>query len=168
VLARGRSRIAVIMGETWRVGDNRFYEGIRLGMSEAGLPADGLRVVSLPPDRNAIKRYVSSCLAEADGPTAFISKPGRVGSDLWVPQVIADAVAEAGLQVPRDISVVYHLDRDRSSGQFPVFPCTYRTWTWVQTFDCVADLLAAAMHDGPDAPREHVLLPVAMYEPTSA
>jgi len=163
LLARGKSRIAVVMDESWRVGDNHFFEGVRSVMSEAGLPVDGLRVASLPPDPKLIRGYVASSFADGSGPTAFISRPGRVDS-VWMPRVIAEALRELNRAVPDDVAVVYHLDCDLACPDRPPFPCTHRTEAWDAIFERVADVLLQTDKQ-PDAPRRQFLTSVALHDP---
>lgn len=171
---RGCQRVVVVMPETWRHGDNLFFEAIRSAMGEAGLPLAALSMRSVPSDPHAIKQYIRSCLAAEHRPTAIVSRQGLLpqpagstsppGKGIWVPRLIVESVRESGLSVPDDVAVVYHLDRDLPPDPLPL-PCTHRLENWGDTLARVCTSLAE-WHPRRAHGQEHKLLPVGFYEPS--
>ena len=166
LLGKGYSRIHVLMMEYWRVGDNNFFESMRSSLSQADVSVTGLRVQSLPADAESIRRYVKSVVAAGELPDVFVAWIGKVGQDEWSPELVADELRAHGLDVPGDVAVTYHLDRNLEAGAFPQFPCTHRVADWQPALKEVANRLTA-MHRGESIEVNHVRLPVAMYEPTA-
>ncbi len=104
LLGLGHRRIATITG---RPGDEAVQErfvGYRQALSEAGIDFDGLLVVAGDGTPTSGREAARRLLSLEDKPTAVFCHSAQTAA------VFFDAVAEAGLRIPDDISVIGYDD----------------------------------------------------------
>ena len=78
ILARGHRRIALLLANDSRPGENDFFDGVSEVATEANLPCSALIQRRLPLDLDSCKTVVSDLINMPDRPTACIVRIGAV------------------------------------------------------------------------------------------
>lgn len=98
LLERGHRRLATVMRDIWSIGEHLLHDGINESLTAAGLPSNTLRMRSAPNERSAILELTRGLFHEENPPTGFICR------NEFQADCVAEAVREAGLSVPVDIT----------------------------------------------------------------
>jgi LacI family transcriptional regulator, galactose operon repressor len=108
LIESGHRRIATILGEIWMDAASSRLEGYRRALATADIPFDPELVVQ--GDWSTTGGYESTrrLLGLKDPPTAIFCQNDRTAVGCY------DAIREAGLSIPRDISVVGYDDEEIS------------------------------------------------------
>lgn len=68
----GHKRLALLMRDDWRQGDNRMFSGVTQELSSHGLGFDALTVQCIPPERDHIVQEVRRIMSLRDAPTVLM------------------------------------------------------------------------------------------------
>ena len=102
LIRRGHDRMVMLMPIDARPGDADFLGGITDAMSEAGRPANALRVPMVPRDASGITAEVERLMTQPDRATGLIATSEQIG------RITIDAASNMGLAVPGDVEVVFN------------------------------------------------------------
>ncbi|WP_181173593.1 LacI family DNA-binding transcriptional regulator [Mesorhizobium sp. B2-3-12] len=113
LISHGHRRIATITGEPWMQAAQDRLKGYRRALATADIPFDGELVVE--GDWSASAGYAATVklLALKDRPTAIFCQNDRTAIGCY------EALKEAGLHIPADISVVGYDDEEIARHLFP-------------------------------------------------
>jgi LacI family transcriptional regulator len=113
LISHGHRRIATITGEPWMQAAQDRLKGYRRALATADIPFDPELVVE--GDWSASAGYAATVklLALKDRPTAIFCQNDRTAIGCY------EALKEAGLHIPRDISVVGYDDEEIARHLFP-------------------------------------------------
>ncbi|WP_027032461.1 LacI family DNA-binding transcriptional regulator [Mesorhizobium loti] len=113
LISHGHRRIATITGEPWMQAAQDRLKGYRRALATADIPFDGELVVE--GDWSASAGYAATVklLALKDRPTAIFCQNDRTAIGCY------EALKEAGLHIPQDISVVGYDDEEIARHLFP-------------------------------------------------
>ncbi|MBZ9676712.1 LacI family DNA-binding transcriptional regulator [Mesorhizobium sp. ES1-1] len=113
LISRGHRRIATITGEPWMQAAQDRLKGYRRALATADIPFDPELVVE--GDWSASAGYAATVklLALKDRPTAIFCQNDRTAIGCY------EALKEAGLHIPQDISVVGYDDEEIARHLFP-------------------------------------------------
>jgi len=103
LIAHGHERIVYLKGSVRHPSEARF-EGYRRALQEAGLPLDGRLVVEANQSETGGRAALRQLLAEGVPFTALFATNDEMAAGAMI------ALREAGLDVPRDVSVVGYDD----------------------------------------------------------
>lgn len=156
LLGLGHQRIALLVGASANRPMRRRIEGWRAGLATHGIKADPRLLVRLPyataPAGDAVQQLL--CLPEA--PTALITLGTSVLAD------VLNATNAAGLQVPRDLSVVSMGEPDFARGYQPAISTVVLDSAAAAEQSCQM-LLQRMLGQTSEAPRR-VLLPTEFID----
>ncbi|MCA0029479.1 LacI family DNA-binding transcriptional regulator [Mesorhizobium sp. B263B2A] len=113
LISHGHRRIATITGEPWMQAAQDRLKGYRRALATADIPFDAELVVE--GDWSASAGYAATVklLALKDRPTAIFCQNDRTAIGCY------EALKEAGLHIPQDISVVGYDDEEIARHLFP-------------------------------------------------
>jgi LacI family transcriptional regulator len=113
LIERGHRRIATITGEPWMQAAQDRLKGYRRALATADIPFDAELVIE--GDWSASAGYAATVklLALKDRPTAIFCQNDRTAIGCY------EALKEAGLHIPEDISVVGYDDEEIARHLFP-------------------------------------------------
>lgn len=113
LISHGHRRIATITGESWMQAAQDRLKGYRRALATADIPFDPELVVE--GDWSASAGYAATVklLALKDRPTAIFCQNDRTAIGCY------EALKEAGLHIPQDISVVGYDDEEIARHLFP-------------------------------------------------
>ncbi|WP_333899254.1 LacI family DNA-binding transcriptional regulator [Agrobacterium pusense] len=108
LIQHGHRRIGTILGETWMDAARDRFEGYRRALATADIPFDPALVAQ--GDWSTTGGFIGTqkLLALTDPPTAIFCHNDRTAVGCY------DAIREAGLRIPEDISVVGYDDEEIS------------------------------------------------------
>jgi LacI family transcriptional regulator len=108
LIEHGHRRIATILGETWMDAASSRLEGYRRALATADIPFDPALVVQGDWSTTGGYEATRKLLALRSPPTAIFCQNDRTAVGCY------DAIREAGLSIPRDVSVVGYDDEEIS------------------------------------------------------
>lgn len=111
--AAGHRRIGMITGENWMEAARDRARGFRKALAQAGIAHDPALVVHGDWSPSAGHEGARRLLALADRPTAIFCQNDRTAIGCY------EAIKEAGLRIPDDVSVVGYDDEEVSRHLFP-------------------------------------------------
>lgn len=156
LIGRGHRRLAVLIAERWRPGDNMFLEGVIHSLSAAGLPADALIVRSLPVDPDVASAEMGRLLKPEDRPTGFMC---------WHPMyhnALRTVSVTLGLASDRDLESVMWGPSSIGSVDTRTTFCGSAV-SMAEHAAMVARMMADRI-DGKPINDRHMLLPVVLHE----
>nr|WP_196792135.1 LacI family DNA-binding transcriptional regulator [Motilibacter deserti] len=159
LLELGHRRVAAVTGPMWALPARARFDGYCAALERAGVPFDARLVGEddfLPRGGLAQARRL---LRLPDPPTAFVA--GNDGQALGVCQ----AVHEAGLRVPQDVSVVGFDDLALAESHVPPLTTVHQP---VRQMAATAAGIAVRLAAGKPVERMRVELPVRLVERASA
>ena len=113
LIEMGHRRIGTILGEPWMEGAQDRLEGYRRALATADIPFDANLVVEGDWSASAGYQGTRKLLALKDRPTAIFCQNDRTAIGCF------EALKEAGLSIPEDISVVGYDDEEISRHLHP-------------------------------------------------
>jgi len=113
LIERGHTRIATITGEPWMSAAQDRLEGYRRALATADIPFDPALVVEGDWSASAGYTATQGLLSLAARPTAIFCQNDRTAIGCY------EALKEAGLSIPRDMSVIGYDDEEISRHLFP-------------------------------------------------
>lgn len=113
LLSMGHRRIGMITGEPWMEAARNRLKGYRQALAAAGIAYDPALVLQGNWSPSAGYECTRNLLAVPDRPTAIFCQNDRMAIGCY------EAIKEAGLHIPRDISVVGYDDEEISRHLFP-------------------------------------------------
>jgi LacI family transcriptional regulator len=113
LLARGHRRIGMITGEPWMEAARDRLKGYRQALAAAGVHYDPALVLQGNWSPSAGYECTRRLLALPDRPTAIFCQNDRMAIGAY------EAIKEAGLHIPDDVSVVGYDDEEISRHLFP-------------------------------------------------
>jgi LacI family transcriptional regulator len=108
LLEHGHRRVATILGEIWMDAASSRLEGYRRALATADIPYDPALVVQGDWSTTGGYEATRKLLALKDPPTAIFCQNDRTAVGCY------DALREAGLSIPHDVSVVGYDDEEIS------------------------------------------------------
>jgi len=113
LIENGHRRIGTILGESWMEGAQDRLEGYRRALATADIPFDPSLVVEGDWSASAGYQGTRKLLALKEPPTAIFCQNDRTAIGCF------EALKEAGLSIPEDISVVGYDDEEISRHLHP-------------------------------------------------
>ena len=113
LIENGHRRIGTILGESWMEGAQDRLEGYRRALATADIPFDPTLVVEGDWSASAGYQGTRKLLALKEPPTAIFCQNDRTAIGCF------EALKEAGLSIPEDISVVGYDDEEISRHLHP-------------------------------------------------
>jgi LacI family transcriptional regulator len=108
LIEHGHRRVATILGETWMDAASRRLEGYRRALATADLPYDPELVVQGDWSTTGGYEATRTLLALKNPPTAIFCQNDRTAVGCY------DALREAGISIPHEVSVVGYDDEEIS------------------------------------------------------
>jgi LacI family transcriptional regulator len=106
LLEHGHKRIGIITGETWMEATRDRLKGYKRALAEADLPFEKSLVVNGNWTASSGHNGAKQLLALSDRPTAIFCQNDRMAIGCY------EALKEAGLKIPQDISVMGYDDEE--------------------------------------------------------
>jgi LacI family transcriptional regulator len=147
----GHTRIAHIARDLTAFSGRERLQGFRSAMQRRGLPVPSHYVVEAPPTRDAGRGAMERLLALEERPTAVFIAKDQMAIGAY------DAVYNAGLQIPEDISIVGHDDIEAGTVVRPTL--TSMTTFRFQLGVAAVDLLFEEIDEGTTRAREVFFTP---------
>ncbi|MHA6645143.1 LacI family DNA-binding transcriptional regulator [Mesorhizobium sp. A623] len=113
LIQHGHRRIATITGEPWMQAAQDRLKGYRRALATADIPYDGDLVVEGDWSASAGYAATQKLLALAEPPTAIFCQNDRMAIGCY------EALKEAGLHIPQDMSVIGYDDEEIARHLFP-------------------------------------------------
>jgi DNA-binding LacI/PurR family transcriptional regulator len=160
LIERGHTRNALLTTGGGRPGDHALFDGISDAFTEAGLPHNALIVRIFPHDFETFRAQTRDLLDRPDRPTGIIC-----GSDRLV-HMTASTAADVGLEVPRDVELVFQGQAKPEAQQLP-YPAVQPRLQFRQVAELIADMLAR-LAAGETLKDKRIVIPVELHDPAEA
>ena len=150
-------RLALIMLNNWRRGDNILFEAVTRELGAAGYGLDSLVVRSIPTKPTPCRNEIHALLTEPDAPRTVLCH-----CDFYA-DVVVDVAASLGLAVGRDVCVVSGSRLVAGTpSPYPYISPALSPQGQIETLGRMLRDLAQGRMPYPD----HALIPVVVHEPT--
>ncbi|MBN2291007.1 MAG: substrate-binding domain-containing protein, partial [Pirellulales bacterium] len=136
--------------------DARFYDGVGEALTEADLRPNAM-VLRIVRDVDSCRAQLGELLAMENRPTGLIVRSLRLA------EIIAETICEHGLDMGRDIEIVFD-DQMVSQSQRAPYPHSLPKMSFAEIADRLGEMLSD-LAESRELETPHVLVPVEFHIP---